>query len=119
VHQVQQSFIPPQTEPTRRPERYGPEQKIRARHQRINADARSQAELRELACAPTLGQSASRLKPNQQNEPRDYAYHQIAQAIGDIRILASYMLPPRSVNDNRLMQVNVGHGKLRQTANVH
>jgi hypothetical protein len=33
--------------------------------------------------------------------------------------LASYMLPPRSVNDNRLMQVNVGHGKLRQTANVH
>ncbi|MCE2724872.1 MAG: hypothetical protein ACK511_14915 [Burkholderiales bacterium] len=28
------------------------------------------------------------------------------------------MLPPRLVNDNRLMQVNVGRGKLRQTSTI-
>ncbi|MFM7460925.1 MAG: hypothetical protein ACKO15_08830, partial [Burkholderiales bacterium] len=82
------------------------------RHHRINANARDQTELRDLARAPTLGQSASRLKPNKQNGPRDGAHHRIAQAIDDDRILAPYRLPPRSVNDNRLMQVNLRHGKL-------
>jgi hypothetical protein len=112
------SFIPPQTELTRRPEKVKAQLTIRARNQRINAAARSQAYSIDLACTPTLCQSASQLNQKKQNELREEANQQIAQSIGDGRILAPYLYPPGPINDDHLIQVNLCPGKLRHTANI-